>query len=439
MKKVFFSLLLLLLAAGCSSDDEVVVLQQEEETNTEGQNDEGQDTDGQNHQDEVGLLLSVSLTDAQRNAVQKNNDFAFRLFRTAVDTEGQTGRSMLLSPLSLTYALGMLNVGATGLTCEEITTLLGFGRGEQQAINDLCKQLIGQIPALDKSVTLHLADVVAADKSLQLKKQYRQDVADYYYAEVASLDFGSRQAIDYINVWCKEKTEGMIPMLVDTLYGRIALLNAVYFNAPWTVNFDKKDTRQEPFTLEDGRQTNVPMMHLNSSARYAANDTYAVLGLPFGRGGNWHLFVLLPNEGRSVDDVLSTLDSNSWNETLYMAGYSKEVDVKLPRFKAESYLKMEETLQEMGCSSMFFSKNELPRISENAEDLYVNLVRQRTFLEVSEEGAEASAVTVIGMGTSSGRTEPEEKHIFHATRPFVYMIQERTSGAIFFIGQYCGE
>ena len=440
MKTRPFMLASLMLAAvaltGCGSDDVLAVVPEEPQVEepTEQQTPE-------EPTEEPVVSRIVELTAAQKTAVQKNNEFAFNFFRAISQSPDLKGKSFMVSPLSLTYALGMANAGATGQTSEEITRLLGFGADDKEAVNELCKQLIKEMPKVDEKVTLSVADFLAADQSVTLMEQYRQTLVDWYDAEVASLDFASPSSVEYVNNWCREHTGGLIPKLVDQLNGPMVLMNAVYFKAPWRDKFDPAETRDETFTREDGTTLTLPMMHRDDATIYYPNesDPYTVLTLSYGDGKNWMLHVVLPAEGKTVDDIINHLTVGIWSRNvLYsedLSGMKMDVDVLLPRFKVESEVNLRDVLKGMGVTSMFEPRNEFPFISENYKDLCLDQISQRTVFEVTEEGSEATALTQLRW--SGGYAH--DPFNFHATHPFLYLIQERTTGAIFFMGTFRGE
>ena len=213
MKKVIYYVIAATLVAmpltGCNSDEEIV--KEPENANLPDEENEPIKEEQEN------AVRSIHLTDAQKQAVSRNNDFAFNFYRAVSQTEELKNKSNVVSPLSLTYVLGMLNAGATGQTGSEILKLLGFGEGDSQTVNELCKELIDNAPGVDNAVTLRLANLVAtaSNHSFTLADDYSQTVKDYYDCEATSLDFNSQTAVDYINGWCKEKTEGMIPSIVS--------------------------------------------------------------------------------------------------------------------------------------------------------------------------------------------------------------------------------
>lgn len=461
MKKVRLSqsvmLLLGLLLASCSSSDvndlpEVVKPvtednsgktsdNQEQNTGEETPTNTGEETPTNTGGDENVTL--ISLTDAEKQAVSNNNDFAFNFFRQASKPFMQEGKSLVVSPLSVTYALGMLNSGAQGKTAEELTSVLGFNGCTSQAVDELCQEIIENAPHVDSQVNLKLANCIVANQGTELAESYQQNMERYYQAEVFNKDFALPATVDFINDWCKKQTEGMIDRIISELkpLQRLLLMNAVYFKASWSGKFKKEDTKQETFTLENGSSVQVPMMHRTDGTEYAAADGYAAIGLPYGKGKNWRMYVLLPSAGKTVGDVLKGLTNASWQKTLQqMKG--ELVDVKLPKFKTEYEEELNDVLKSLGATKLFDAGDDFIAMTKNATPLSVSLIKQKTVIEVSEEGTEASAVTIdvldaedLGDDNTGGKKIMQ----FHATRPFVYLIQEATSGAVFFIGTYYGQ
>ena len=444
--------------SGCSSDEEVVnepeVVRPDDNKTAqdEGKNNDNPNPNGDTTDPNTGSVVvrSISLTDSQKEAVIRNNDFTFNFYRALSKTDGLKGKSNVVSPLSLTYVLGMLNAGATGQTSSEILKLLGYGENDGQALNDLCKELIDNAPIVDESVKLRLADLVAtaSNQSITLADDYSKTVKDYYDGEAVSLDFTSQAAVDFINGWCSEKTEGMIPSIIgkDNLAASLlVLLNTVYFNAPWTHPFDKAETIDMKFTREDGVKVTLPMMHRVGAVCLGDESAYQVLGLSYGEGQRWTMYILLPHEGKTVDDVLAGLSSKRLEEyarhtSLYVeSGFEIDVDVLLPRFKSESSNLLNDVIAGMGAPSMFKPMNEFTGMSPQAKDLFVGIIKQNAAIEVSEAGTEAAAATIAMMYDSTGEHTSYTKTTFHADHPFVYLIQEASSGAVFFIGTYQGE
>ena len=448
MKKGILNVGMVLLAMGlltaCSSGNDVVEVpdqpKQEQPKPDNPKEDEPETPDPEDSMvvDMLPQTRAIQLTEEQREFAKKNNDFTFNLYRAVNDAQ-QERKSIVTSPLSVTYVMGMLNDGAAGKTEEEITSVLGFGAGDKAAVNAYCQALIQQAPLADPSVTLQIANIVAADEDVVLEDTYKQNMSDYYEADVASLDFSEPASLDYLNGWCNDKTEGMIPKIIDELSpeAKLVLMNAICFKATWTEKFDEQDTKEETFTKADGTAATVPMMYRNALIQYGANDVFSSVCLPFGSGDKYRMYVLLPSEGKSVDDVVNVLTNDFWEKN--RPSGNAVVDLKLPRFKTNSDIRLNDLISQLGAPSMFDSeKADFAGISKNYKDLYVSLLKQKAAIEVSEEGTKASAVTVAMIDTTSGPMD-YEKATFHADRPFVYLIQEWDTRAVFFIGTYEGD
>ena len=377
----------------------------------------------------------IILTAEQRTFAQKNNDFTFNLYRAINETDNK--KSNVTSPLSATFLMGMLNDGAAGITTQEISKVLGFGN-DKEALNVYCKALMEQAPKADPSVILQIANIVAANKQVSLEAAFNKDMLDYYQAEVASLDFAKSSSVDYLNSWCNEKSNGMIPQIIDQLNPNalLVLMNALYFKATWTEKFDEKDTQTESFAKADGTTLQLPMMHRNAEMLYAKNELYSNICLPFGSGDKYSMHILLPNDGKTVDDVINSLSNSTWERS--KAYFHTIADIKIPRFFTESDIVLNNMVAKLGAPSIFDpQKADFSGISKNFKQLYVNLLKQKTAIEVSEEGTKTTAITVADwVGADMSKKKKVE---FHANRPFVYVIQEASSGAIFFIGTFRGE
>ena len=391
----------------------------------------------------------IQLTEAQRVFANDNNQFTLNFLKTVNEVDN-TGKSFIYSPLSITYVLGMVNDAATGQTEKELEQTLGFHEGGIKAVNEYCKKLIDGLPKVDENVKLNIANAIFLNKDYTLKPQFEQDMSDYYDAKAEALDFSSSQTLSRINGWCNEKTNGMIPTILNDVNPNMVsyLLNAIYFKADWRSKFDKNNTKEEVFTTENGTIT-LPLMHQNVLISYLKTDTYSAVILPYG-SGLWNMTVLLPEEGKTTDDVInelakrSTLNNPGWCETggNYFQGY--EVDLKLPRFETDSdtdKLGIKDGLvglmKSMGINLAFDSYlAEIPNMC-NAP-VYIAMMRQKAKIKVNEEGSEAAAVTVAGMLENSAGPMEYPKATFHANRPFVYVIREASSGVILFVGKYTG-
>jgi serpin B len=386
----------------------------------------------------------IELTLEQSVFVNDNNRFTLNFLKTVNETD-QSGKSFIYSPLSITYVLGMVNDAAEGLTEQELEQTLGFHEGGIQAVNDYCKELINGLPEVDNKVTLSIANAIFLNKNYTLKSQFQQDMQTYYDAKAEALDFSSSKTLDHINSWCNEKTKGMIPTILDEVDPMMVsyLLNAIYFKADWASKFDPKNTKDENFA---GKK--LPMMHQKVLINYVNNGIYSAVKIPYGNG-YWNMTVMLPEDGKTTDDIISYLSRAGFTSVEGFCGtmggvfMPYEVDLKLPRFETNSDTdELEDNLvgllQKMGIRLAFDS--ELAQIPNMCDvPVHIDMMRQKAAIKVNEEGSEAAAVTIAGMkfNFASGPAE-YPKATFHANRPFVYVIREASSNVILFVGKFTG-
>ena len=370
----------------------------------------------------------ITLTDAERELVKANNNFALRLFR-----EARTEENAILSPLSITYALGMLNNGATGRTQQEINEVLGFGEAGADAINAFCRKMLTEAPKLDDTkVAIGNTIFVNEGMGYRLQDAFVQTVNTYYDAQPQARNFTDGETMDVINQWASDHTNGMIKQILDAeSFDPMAvsyLLNAIYFKGDWTNEFYPESTTEEPFNGGDA----VPMMNrlFNDDIGYAENDLYQAVNLPYGLGA-YSMSIFLPKEGKTVADIVEKMTDEDWKN--FSGNYS--VAVKLPRFETQTDQDLKEIMSNLGMPTAFIpTYADFPYFCN--EQIYISLMKQVAKIKVNEQGSEAAAVTIIGEKATSCKPNYAA---FHATRPFLYLITEQSTGVVFFIGQYMGK
>ena len=370
------------------------------------------------------------LTDGQRALLAKNNTFALNLFNKVSGMD-----SRVISPLSVTGLMTILSNGADGETRREILNTLGFSGASQDEINALYGFLIKKAGKLDPSTTVSIADFIAVNKNNKVKKEFERTVSDWFKAEAENLDFTSSKTAGIINDWCSEHTDGMIPKIIDSVEPSAVayLMNAIYFNGSWAEKFDAKDTKLERFKGYTRDIKKVRMMHRNDEYLYTSNKTYSAVRIPYGNG-TFSMTVLLPNEDKSIPDMMKVLSAKELSRMRQNMENCK-VDLKLPKFTTEVEQPLNDIIASLGASTMFRPSADFSKLADG--NIFVSKMFQKAKIEVSEEGTKAAAVTAAIMTMSALAPEPRQVE-FHADRPFVYLISESGTGAIYFIGQFTG-
>ncbi|MBR4898976.1 MAG: serpin family protein [Prevotella sp.] len=423
-------------------------MEEEKKDNTEEVIDDDGDVEKNDSDDVVYMLprtTPVVLSAAQKVFANDNNSFTLSFLKT-MNEAVNSGKGFVCSPLSITYVLAMVNDAASGETEQELEQTLGFHKGGIQAVNGYCKNLIDNLPKVDENVQLTIANAIFLNKIYTLRDQFLKDMKTYYDAKAEALDFSSPATLGYINGWCNEKTQGMIPTILNEVDPDAVsyLLNAIYFKANWMSKFDPSKTKTETFATPTGTKQ-IPLMHQNVMTGYMKTDDYAAVTMPYG-SGLWNMTVLLPEEGKTTDDVISILAKEGWltdyDKNPLMGYREAEVDLKLPRFETSTdtndFGSLVGMLKEMGIQQAFNPKKaEILNMCD--VPVFISMMRQKAKIEVNEEGSKMAAVTVAQMDATSMAPDEMVKADFHANRPFVYLIHEASSGVILFVGKYTGE
>ena len=376
----------------------------------------------------------IPLKAKQKALINPLNRFAYRSLQ-AVEAQNRKNpaepEAVIYSPLSAAYLLGMLAEGAYGQTLTEILDVLGFGGTTTNEANEFFHAMLNNAPLLDSLVKVNIANAIYVNKGYSLYETYRQKLKTFYKADSETLDFASPEAADRINEFAKKQTFGMISkVLEETNPSYVSyLLNAIYFEGSWTMPFDPKAAVQQNFLLPSGEQKQVPMMYQEAVFEYGLGKKYDALRLPYGNK-TYEMIVVLPHRDGSLDETLQLLAEQA---EIQVEWKSRNTIVMLPRFTIESNLPLIKVLSSLGMPSVF--DENICGLTKICKDipLYVDMMKQVARIEVTDQGTKAAAVTIGGVKVDS------MPPTFIANRPFVYIITERSTGAIFFAGTYCGE
>ena len=374
--------------------------------------------------------LPRDLSAAEQAIIRSSNTFAFDILRETVSREAKP--DVMLSPLSASMALGMTMNGARGATYEGMRAALGFAGLDQENINASYRDLIAMLLDLDDAVDMRIANSVWMRSGFQFHDAFGETVRHAFGAEVRAIDFAATDAAQTINAWVDRNTNGRISDIVpDPLPGNgvMYLINAIYFRGDWQERFDSGRTQDAQFTRLDGSTSTVRMMAREGGFEYHRTGDAEIAQLRYGRGA-YVMNIVLPVEGRTIDELIATLDESQWNE--WMAGLQPtDIFLRMPKFRLEYETQMNDALIALGMESAFgmTGDTDFTGMSPHGRNLYISEVKQKTFINVDEEGTEAAAVTSVGVRVTS---MPPTMNV---NRPFLVVIRERFGGAILFMGR----
>ncbi len=376
--------------------------------------------------------LPRALTEAEVGLIDAGEAFAFDFLKEIVREE-DSGANIFVSPLSASMALGMTLAGAEAGTFDAIRAALRLEGLPREEIGTSYRSLIDLLSGLDTTVRVEIGNSVWHRAGFSLEADYVAEVERDFLARVEGLDFSDPAAVDVINGWVEESTDGLIDAIVDPPIDPLTmafLINAIYFEGQWTTRFDPALTRPGDFRRSDGSAATVPFMWMSDHEfPFSAAQDYQAIELPYG-GQAFAMTVLLPSEDTGIDALVESLDAGTWAGIV--AGLrDTELLVGIPKFSLEYEKSLNEVLKALGMEVAFDeTAADFSRMHRDALDmgLHISRVKQKAFVEVDEEGTRAAAVTSVEVGVTS--VPPT----FVADRPFVFAIRERLSGALLFMG-----
>ncbi len=376
--------------------------------------------------------LPRPLTADERALADAGEAFAFDFLQEIVREEDPAA-NVFVSPLSASMALGMALAGAEAGTFEAMRDALRLGGLGREAIGVSYRSLIDLLASLDPAVRLEIGNSVWHREGFALEAAYMSEVERDFLARVEALDFSDPAAADVINAWVREATDDLIDGIVDPPIDPLTmafLINAIYFEGAWTLQFDPERTASGDFRRDDGTTVPVPFMSMSDGEfPFVQTPEYQAIELPYG-GEAFTMTIVLPPEAIGIETFVESLDAEAWAEII--AGLREtELLVALPKFKLEYEKNLNEVLKALGMEAAFdpavadFSRMHRDAL---AMQLHISRVKQKAFVDVDEEGTRAAAVTSVEIGVTSAPP------MFRADRPFLFAIRERLSGALLFTG-----
>ena len=362
--------------------------------------------------------------------VGANNQFAFDLYAKYKSNDG----NIFFSPYSISSALAMTYEGARGQTAQEMAAVFHFPQDSSE-MRPAFAQEYNNINAPGKPYKLSTANALWAQQDYMFLDSYFTTIGNYYGGKVTNLDFAgdTEKSRVTINKWVEAQTNDKIKDLIPPgeigTMTRLVLTNAIYFKGTWVWQFDKKDTHEADFRVSPEKTVKAQMMAITGEKarfNYGETKTMQILELPYS-GNELSMIVLLPK-----NENLDTLSTLRLEDLRVAKGQMLETNVKvyLPKFKFETKYFMADDLAEMGMPTAFSGSADFSGMT-GAQDLYISQVIHQAFVDVNEEGTEAAAATAVIMNKMTAVMST----VFNADHPFIFLIQEKATGNILFMGR----
>jgi len=396
----------------------------------------------------------ADLTDHELSVLNSCNTFGLNLFREIVAVTPETD-NVFISPLSVSYALGLCYNGAEGDTRTAIGETLELADLSLEELNKAYHDLTEILVQADPVVDFRIANSLWSKQGVAIQQEFINLAQNYFDARVEEINFQAPWAADTINAWIENATNNKIKDMVKPPINPniVAMLfNAIYFKGSWMFPFDTADTRDANFYLADGSETQCRMMyksqkdvqqgspddpmnlHTDTNIVFYYDPDVVVMGMPYG-AGDFRMSIIIPNRSpyyaadtsATIEDVIEIMTPEKW--ALWTSGDTPyKFNLSLPRFRFEYEVGLTDVLRTLGMEIAF-----TPGAADFSNlfvelDPWIDAVKQKTFVQVDEKGTEAAAVTQVIWATSM----PPE---LICDRPFLIVIHEDVSGAILFMGR----
>ena len=393
--------------------------------------------------DQIYEFLSVDassqLSSEERKNVESINNFAFN---SSIKINASTiNDSFVYSPMSMALLLGMIAEGSKGETRDEILSALNLNGQDQDSINEFSRNLLCLSTAASSDEEIfEIANCAVVDKSIKVSNEYKKIAKNYYDAEIVSKDFIHDNIVLYINTWAYLKTHKRINSIISNIDSstKAVFLNALYFKATWLDSFSLQSSYSESFTKTDGTIIQEIMMHRLGDISYYESSDFTMVNLPYGhhdnlkeQSSNYSMSLVLPHQSLDINGLLGKLSESSLSSLLSKLT-KHNVRLTVPRFDIYSDLNYTSMLKSLGIRHLF---NEADLSSMADDHIQIEHIKQVANISIDEQGTEAAAVSFTDISTDPEDTiEPPKYLEFTCNRPFIFIITERKTNAILFIG-----
>ncbi len=376
---------------------------------------------------------TFATTQSVQSLVDSLNDFSFAFYDEIIKDEES---NVFYSPYSIFTALSMAYEGARENTAVQMKDILNILQNDSVTESSFGR-LYNLLNQNKEGYTINTANAFWANVDYKFLDEYINLLKSYYIAEANELDFSKNvEAAETINTWIEEQTKDKIkdmikPEMLSDLT-KLVLTNAIYFKGLWEKQFDPKDTYEADFETNTLQTVTVDMMNYNGEDKkfnYTETEDLKILELDY-QGNDLSMIIILPKENNITlaEKQISAVNLVDWKNSFT----EKKIDVlQIPKFKLETEYTLNNILSDMGMTDAFSPGVADFSGMDGTNDLFISKVLHKAFIEVNEEGTEAAAATAIIIGV----TAIQEPTTFIANHPFIFLIQQKETGAVLFMGK----
>ncbi|MGN6193489.1 MAG: serpin family protein [Ginsengibacter sp.] len=366
--------------------------------------------------------------------INANNKFAFDFFNAALKQDSENNNK-LISPLSIYLALSMAYNGANNSTKDSISKALQLSGIDINSLNELCHTLISMLPQEDNKVKLSIANSIwYKQNTYQPIPSFLDAVHVNYDASVNPLNFDDPSSVTKINNWIAEKTNNKIPKIIDNISpgDLMYIINAIYFNGAWKYAFNPSNTSNGIFYLQDGSSKSVPFMNQKLTTKKYTDSLISMIELPYGGGKSFSMYILKPvDQLKPLNTFCASLNQDYLQNAISKMD-SATFQLQMPKWEYSYKIEnMKSELAQLGMGISFAADADFSKLYDPSQvKPFISKAIHKTYIKVSEEGTEAAAVTAIGMEVTAAPIF----NVFNLDHPFLYIIIEKQTGAILFLG-----
>ena len=383
--------------------------------------------------EKIVAVDTFATTRSVQSLVDSLNYFSFAFYDEIIKNEES---NVFYSPYSIFTALSMAYEGSRENTAFQMKDILNIQQNDSVTESSFGR-LYNLLNQNKEGYTINTANAFWVNVDYKFLDEYINLLKSYYIAEANKLDFSKNaEAAETINTWIEEQTKDKIkdmikPEILSDLT-KLVLTNAIYFKGLWEKQFDPKNTYEADFETKTSQTVSIDMMNYNGEDKnfnYTETEDLKILELNY-QGNDLSMIIILPKENNITlaEKQISVVNLVDWKNNLV----ETEIDIlQIPKFKLETEYTLNDMLSDMGMTDAFS-----PGIADfsgmdGTNDLFISEVLHKAFIEVNEEGTEAAAATSIIIGV----TAIQEPTTFIADHPFIFLIQQKETGAVLFIGK----